>query len=147
MIAVTRQLTIIRFQHKRPNIDVSTWVSQVASTAATNLSFLYFLQGEVEQAEKYAELARESDSYNPAAFVNLGNCHYQRGDLEKAKELYVVALDNDASCVEALYNLGLCNKEESINIDSQKQALQEKNLIIFIWAGTKKILGGILCSN
>ena len=85
---------------------------------------MYFLQGEVEQAEKYAELARESDSYNPAAFVNLGNCHYQRGDLEKAKELYVVALDNDASCVEALYNLGLCNKGESINIDSQKEALQ-----------------------
>ena len=79
----------------------------------------------MEQAEKYAELARESDSYNPAAFVNLGNCHYQRGDLEKAKELYVVALDNDASCVEALYNLGLCNKGESINIDSQKEALQE----------------------
>ena len=76
-------------------------------------------QNEVESAEKYAEIARESDSYNPAAFVNLGNCHFQRGDVEKAKvrqgwvkpvvmlllknllqELYMVALDNDASCVE-----------------------------------------------
>ena len=85
--------------------------NKVASTAATNLSFLYFLQGETDQAEKYAELARQSDSYNPSAFVNLGNCHYNRGDLEKAKEFYVVALENDASCVEALYNLGLCNKK------------------------------------
>ena len=42
-------------------------------------------QNEVESAEKYAEIARESDSYNPAAFVNLGNCHFQRGDVEKAK--------------------------------------------------------------
>lgn len=88
--------------------------NKVASTAATNLSFLYFLQGEVDSAEKYAEIARESDSYNPAAFVNLGNCHFQKGDLEKAKELYMVALENDASCVEALYNLGLCNKKLGI---------------------------------
>ena len=45
----------------------------------------YLIQNEIESAEKYAEIARESDSYNPAAFVNLGNCHFQRGDVEKAK--------------------------------------------------------------
>ena len=44
-----------------------------------------YLQGEIESAEKYAEIARESDSYNPAAFVNLGNCHFKKDDLEKAK--------------------------------------------------------------
>ena len=43
----------------------------MASTAATNLSFLYFLQEDSETAEKYAELAKETDSYNAAAFVNL----------------------------------------------------------------------------
>ena len=32
--------------------------TKVASTASTNLSFLYYLQGDIEQAEKYAELAR-----------------------------------------------------------------------------------------
>ena len=32
--------------------------TKVASTASTNLSFLYFLQGDIEQAEKYAEHAR-----------------------------------------------------------------------------------------
>ena len=62
--------------------------TKVASTAATNLSFLYFLQGEKEQAEKYADLARESDSYNAGAFVNLANCSFDKGDVEKAKELY-----------------------------------------------------------
>lgn len=61
-------------------------------------------------SEKYAELAKDSDSYNAGAFVNLANCSFEKGDIEKAKELYMVALENDASCVEALYNLGLCNK-------------------------------------
>ena len=50
-----------------------------------NLSQFNLIQNEIESAEKYAEIARESDSYNPAAFVNLGNCHFQKGDTEKAK--------------------------------------------------------------
>ncbi|KAK3876729.1 hypothetical protein Pcinc_018509 [Petrolisthes cinctipes] len=85
--------------------------TKVASTAATNLSFLYFLQNEVDHAEKYALMARDSNGYNDAALVNLGNCCYERGDFEKAREHYVAALDIDASCVDALYNLGLTNKK------------------------------------
>ena len=92
--------------------------TKVASTASTNLSFLYFLQGDIEEAEKYADLARTADSYNAAAFVNLGNCCFKKGDIEKAKELYMVALDNDASCVEALYNCGLCNKKLGLHEDA-----------------------------
>ncbi len=56
-------------------------------------------------------MAKDSDSYNAAAFVNLANCWFFRGDVEKARELYHVALENDTSCVEALYNVGLCNKK------------------------------------
>ncbi|KAJ7346442.1 Intraflagellar transport protein 88, partial [Desmophyllum pertusum] len=40
--------------------------SKVQSCAATNLSFLYFLENEVSQADKYAELAITADRYNPA---------------------------------------------------------------------------------
>ncbi|XP_015769439.1 PREDICTED: intraflagellar transport protein 88 homolog [Acropora digitifera] len=40
--------------------------SKVQSTAATNLSFLYFLENDVTQADKYAELAMTADRYNPA---------------------------------------------------------------------------------
>ncbi|XP_064098521.1 intraflagellar transport protein 88 homolog isoform X1 [Macrobrachium nipponense] len=85
--------------------------TKVASTAATNLSFLYFLQNEIEMAEKYAQMARDSNGYNDSALVNLGNCCFQRKDYEKAREHYVAALDIDASCVEALYNLALTNKK------------------------------------
>ncbi|XP_042866439.1 intraflagellar transport protein 88 homolog isoform X1 [Penaeus japonicus] len=85
--------------------------TKVASTAATNLSFLYFLQNEIDLAEKYALMARDSNGYNDSALVNLGNCCFNRKDYEKAREHYIAALDIDASCVEALYNLGLTNKK------------------------------------
>ena len=41
--------------------------------------------GDAELAERYAELARNADSYNAAAFVNLANVWYGRGDVEKAR--------------------------------------------------------------
>ncbi|GFS10276.1 intraflagellar transport protein 88 homolog [Elysia marginata] len=84
--------------------------SKVASTAATNLSFLYFLEADYAQADKYAEVAMTADRYNPSALVNKGNVLYARNDFEKAREFFKEALTNDSSCIEALYNLGLCNK-------------------------------------
>nr|XP_054753172.1 intraflagellar transport protein 88 homolog [Lytechinus pictus] len=85
--------------------------SKCAAVAAVNLSFIYFLQGDVAMAEKYAEVAMTADRYNPPALVNKGNCVYVQGDLEKAKECYQEALRTEASCTEALYNLGLVNKK------------------------------------
>lgn len=85
--------------------------SKVASTAATNLSFLYFLENDMAQADKYAEVAMQADRYNPSALVNKGNVLYTKGDFEKAREFYKEALQNDSSCVEAQYNLGLTNKK------------------------------------
>lgn len=63
-------------------------------------------QGDIASAEKYAEVARDSDPYNAAAFVCLGNCSLRRADYNKARDFFLFALDNDAACVEALYNLG-----------------------------------------
>ena len=42
--------------------------------AATNLSFLYFLEGDIVQADKYANLAVKHDRYNAKALVNKGTC-------------------------------------------------------------------------
>ena len=61
-------------------------------------------------ALKYAEIARDSDPYNAAAFVCLGNCAFQREDYTKARDMFLCALDNDAACVEALYNLGISQR-------------------------------------
>ncbi|CAH8549999.1 unnamed protein product [Schistosoma mattheei] len=82
--------------------------TRVACTAATNLSFLYFLEGDLLQAEKYADQALSVDRYNPAALVNKGNVFYKQQQYEKARDCYLEALQDDTQCVEALYNLGLC---------------------------------------
>ncbi|GIY46023.1 hypothetical protein CEXT_790192 [Caerostris extrusa] len=85
--------------------------TKVASTAATNLAFLYYLQGDISQAEKCADQAVIADRYNAGALVNKGNCCLSKGEFEKAIEFYKEALSNEASCVEALYNLGLSYKK------------------------------------
>uniref|UniRef100_A0A8C4UNC0 Intraflagellar transport protein 88 homolog n=1 Tax=Falco tinnunculus TaxID=100819 RepID=A0A8C4UNC0_FALTI len=85
--------------------------SRVKSAAATNLSFLYYLEHELAQATNYADLAVNSDRYNPAALTNKGNTVFANGDYEKAAEFYKEALRNDSSCTEALYNLGLTYKK------------------------------------
>lgn len=63
-------------------------------------------QGEYDQAEKCAEVARKADSYNAAAYVNLSACAIKKEDFERAREYLLCALDSDASHVQALYNLG-----------------------------------------
>ncbi|XP_039207416.1 intraflagellar transport protein 88 homolog isoform X4 [Crotalus tigris] len=85
--------------------------SRVKSAAATNLSFLYFLENEIIQASNYADLAVNSDRYNPAALTNKGNTIFINGDYEKAAEFYKESLRNDSSCTEALYNIGLSYKK------------------------------------
>ncbi|KAE8627522.1 hypothetical protein XENTR_v10007034 [Xenopus tropicalis] len=84
--------------------------SRVKSAAATNLSFLYFLENDYSQADIYADLAVSADRYNPAALTNKGNIDFINGEYEKAAEYYKEALRNDSSCTEALYNLGLTYK-------------------------------------
>uniref|UniRef100_A0A3Q3XBH9 Uncharacterized protein n=1 Tax=Mola mola TaxID=94237 RepID=A0A3Q3XBH9_MOLML len=85
--------------------------SRVKSIAATNLSFLYFLEKDYDLADRYADLAMNADRYNPAALNNKGNTVFTKQDYEKAAEFYKEALRNDSSCTEALYNLGLTYKK------------------------------------
>ncbi|XP_062861815.1 intraflagellar transport protein 88 homolog isoform X2 [Trichomycterus rosablanca] len=85
--------------------------SRVKSAAATNLSFLYFLEKDYDQADRYAEMAMNADRYNPAALINKGNTIFVKQDYEKAAEFFKEALRNDSSCTEALYNLGLTYKK------------------------------------
>lgn len=83
----------------------------IAANAVCNLTFIYMQQRELQSALKYADIGREMDSYNPAAFVNSGACEMQRDDLERAKMYFESALEIDAMCFEALYDLGLVCKK------------------------------------
>jgi intraflagellar transport protein 88 len=97
--------------------------------AATNLSFLYFLENNLAEADKYANLAVRHDRYNAKALVNKGNCLYVKGELERAKELFLEAIGVEADCVESIYNLGLVNKKLGVLTESQ-QAFEKLHSII-----------------
>merc|ERR1719163_2432906 len=97
--------------------------------AATNLSFLYFLEGDIGQADKYANLAVRHDRYNAKALVNKGNCLNEKGEPERAKELYLEAIGVEADCVESIYNLGLVNKRMGVLGEAQ-QAFEKLHSII-----------------
>ncbi|XP_050543365.1 intraflagellar transport protein 88 homolog [Daktulosphaira vitifoliae] len=103
--------------------------SKVASAAATNLSFIHFLKGDLEQAHKTSAAAQDVDSLNALAYVNHGNCYYAKEDFYKAKELYTRALDQDPSCSEAVYNLGLANKQLGL-IDDAIDCFQKLHVVI-----------------
>uniref|UniRef100_H3DE04 Intraflagellar transport 88 homolog n=1 Tax=Tetraodon nigroviridis TaxID=99883 RepID=H3DE04_TETNG len=85
--------------------------TRAKSTAGTNLSFLYFLEEDYEQAERYADVAMSADRYNPGALNNKGCTVFVKQDYEKAAEFFKEALRNDSCCTEALYNLGLTYKK------------------------------------
>ncbi|CAJ1338453.1 unnamed protein product, partial [Effrenium voratum] len=89
-----------KFERKEPSL---------MACAATNLSFLYFLEAEHANAEKYADIAVKADRYNARALVNKGNCMFMNDEFERAKEVYLEAIGVSADCLEAIYNLGLVN--------------------------------------
>lgn len=82
----------------------------VKARAATNLSFLHFLEGDMENAERYAELAVTTDRYNARGLVNRGNVMMAKEEYEQALTIYLEATGVEADCVEAIFNLGLVNK-------------------------------------
>ncbi|KAL3319078.1 Intraflagellar transport protein 88 [Cichlidogyrus casuarinus] len=83
---------------------------RIACTAATNLSFLYFLEGDYQEARMHAEKALQADHYNPFALVNMGNVLYKAQQYDQALDRYREALEVDSSCFEALFNAGLAYK-------------------------------------
>lgn len=83
----------------------------MVSTAANNLSFLYFLEKDYANALKYARRALGANRYNAKAIVNEGNCSFVSGDLKTAAAMYKRALGVEADCVEAMYNLGLTQRK------------------------------------
>ena len=97
--------------------------------AATNLSFIYFLEGNNQAAKKYAEMAHKYDRYNAKALVNLGNVQYADGDFEAAAQTFQEAAEKDSDCVEAIYNLGLAYKA-SDQLDEAKRCFEKLQTIM-----------------
>ncbi|CAD8091657.1 unnamed protein product [Paramecium primaurelia] len=103
----------------------------IMARIATNISFLYFLENDYKQAEKYAEIAITYDRYNAKALVNRGNCLYVKNEFLRAKEQYLEAIGVEADCIEALYNLAYVNRKLNMFVESL-QALDKLQTIVCI---------------
>jgi intraflagellar transport protein 88 len=84
---------------------------KLQARAATNLTYLYLLEGDIKNAQKHANLAVETDKYNASALVNKGCVHYLVKEYDEAKDYFTQALTNESDCVQAIYNLALVNKD------------------------------------
>jgi intraflagellar transport protein 88 len=93
---------------------------KLISRVSNNISFLYFVEGDITNADKYANVAIENERYNHKALVNKGNIHFQKEDYMKAKEYYLEAIGVQSDCIEAIYNLGMVN----IRMDAIYEAIQ-----------------------
>ncbi|CAD2215502.1 intraflagellar transport protein IFT88 [Angomonas deanei] len=114
--------------------------------AATNLAYLYFLEGEYDQGEKYSNLSIEANQYNAKALVNKGNFLFKKGSLEEAKEFYHKALAVEADNIEAIYNLGLSAKhlglyEEAVKMFKRVQVLVDSSEVLYQVADINDLLG------
>ncbi|CAM9656365.1 unnamed protein product [Laminaria digitata] len=97
--------------------------------AATNLAFIYFLEGEFKSADLYADMAIRHNRYNAKALVNKGNCLFMSKEYGRAKEIFLEAIGVEVDCVEAIYNLGLVNMHLGLPGDSL-QAFEKLHTII-----------------
>ena len=86
--------------------------------ASSNISFLYFLEGDYKKAEKYAEEAYNFDRFNAKVLVNRGNCFFVKNDFLRSKEQYLESIGVEADRVEALYNLAYVNKKLNMFIEA-----------------------------
>ncbi len=92
------------------------------------------MEGDINQADSYANLAIKSDRYSARALVNKGNCLLVKGELERSKEMYLEAIGVEADCVEAIYNLGLVNKRMGILTEVSRESLcYEVSIIYYIF--------------
>ena len=78
---------------------------RMLAAASTNLAVLFYLEGQDEQAERYADMAVQADRYNAKSLVNRGNCFFKRGQYDQAKQCYLDAVNVDSVCMEAQYVL------------------------------------------
>lgn len=139
-LEMCKALNYLKFKQYRDAIDGLKAFERkdkvLRARAATNLSYLYFLEGDYDSGEKYADMSVDADRYNCKALVNKGNFLYVRGEWEKARQSFESAISVEADCVEAIYNLGLAYKqlgqyEDSLRVFKRLQAIVDSVEVIF----------------
>jgi intraflagellar transport protein 88 len=117
-LEISKALTFMKNRNVKQAISVlrefekKDDASDAMAHASTNLSFLYFLEQEYRNAERYADAAIRADKFNAKAYVNKANCVFVGGKPDEAKALYEEAISCESDCIPGIYNLGLLAKHE-----------------------------------
>lgn len=75
------------------------------------MSYLFLIENDLVNAEKYASISIDLDRYNSSAKINKANVNFLKGNYSKAKEYYLEVISLEADNINALYNLALVNKK------------------------------------
>lgn len=102
---------------------------KLISRVSNNVSFIYFIEGDMQQAENYVNIALENERYNHKALVNKGNIFFYKEDFIRAKDFYLEAIGVQSDCVEAIYNLGMINERMEAYFEAL-QAYEKLNSIL-----------------
>lgn len=102
---------------------------KLISKVSNNVSFIYFVEGNMTQAENYVNIALENESYNHKALVNKGNIYFFKEDYLRAKDNYLEAIGVQSDCVEAIYNLGMINEKMEAFYEAL-QAYEKLNSVV-----------------
>uniref|UniRef100_A0AAR5P8U6 No mechanoreceptor potential B n=2 Tax=Dendroctonus ponderosae TaxID=77166 RepID=A0AAR5P8U6_DENPD len=92
--------------------------TDIALNAATNLSFIYYLQGDYDTALRYSETVEQCKMPTADGFVNYGACLIATGQLDRAIQCFRKALDLNPDHFEAIFDLGLCLKRQGHYIEA-----------------------------
>ncbi|XP_074034344.1 intraflagellar transport protein 88-like protein nompB isoform X4 [Leptinotarsa decemlineata] len=92
--------------------------SNIAINAAVNLSFIYYLQGDYDNAVKYGEVVEKANAKSADGFVNYGASLMAKGNLDEAILCFQKALECDPTFFEAIFNLGLCLKRQGHYVEA-----------------------------
>ena len=78
---------------------------RLRAAASNNLTFLYLVQNDLTNAEKYCQMVLQQDMYNSKALTNMGCIYYEKSNFNKAIDYFNKALSSDSLCISALHNL------------------------------------------
>jgi len=90
------------------------------SAAHNNLGAIYAQEGNIDEAIKEFEVAKEMEPGDYRTCINLGNAYYLKEDWKKSIKYYSEALEIEPDSGEAYYNLGLSYRNKGASNKSVK---------------------------
>lgn len=78
----------------------------------STLAYMYFLKGDIEQAEALSQAAIADTPATSAAWDNIGQIRYTQQEWAPAKEAFLKALEYKADLPDSMYYLGLIAQQE-----------------------------------